>query len=87
MFSGRLVLTKPVRHTLSAAEIAQIINDLLQRVEANEGADYIQKFTDVQGRSILCVDQLSKSMKASGAYSLKEIQQNDFWIMMFAHEH
>ncbi len=86
-FSGRLVLTPSIQNTLSSPEVSQIIRDLFIHVRHHQGADFIQTFRDDQGRTILCVDQLSASMKASGAYTPSEIQQNDFWIMLFAHDH
>ncbi len=85
MFSGRLILSKAVKHCLSSAEISHIIRDLFLRVRKYNGADYIQTFKDKQGRTILCVDQLSHSMK--NTYTKEEMKENDFWMMMFANEH
>ncbi len=83
MFSGRLKITPEVLQQLPSDEISQIIRDLFIRVRENNGCDFIQTFKGRQGRTILCVDQLNKSMKSSHAYTSQEIRQHDFWIMMF----
>lgn len=68
LFSGRFYFTKDVFEKLTFDEIAAIYQDVRNFAKQRNGIDYLQVYTDGEGRSLFFIDQLDKGMVESGEY-------------------
>ncbi len=82
-FSGHLYVTAGVAIALSAVEILSIFQVVQDWVKQNNGADYLQVFTDEKGRKLFLIDQLSKPMIESGEFS----EEDNYCVLLWASEY
>ena len=68
---------------LSKEEILGIYQDMKAFVEEKQGIDYLLVYLDENGRKLFFIDQLNKSMIASGDYE----PEHNHCTLMFAHEY
>lgn len=76
-------MTKGVAHALSTDEIDAIYQDIRAYAKEQNGVDYLQVYTDEQGRKLFFIDQLSKNMIESGEFW----PEDNHCTLMFAHEY
>jgi len=68
-FSGKFLVTQGIQAMLSDEEIAAIYLEVKQLVEQEDGLDYLQVYVHEETKQkLFFIDQLSKSMIASGEY-------------------
>lgn len=82
-FSGQFLTTRGVVEQLTPEEILCIYQDIKAFVQGKCGADYLQVYTDEQGRKLYLIDQLSKEMIESGDYS----PLDNHCTLLWAHEY
>lgn len=82
-FSGQFVVTQTVQDELTKLEIIGIYYDVLKFVEEKGGIDYLQVYTDEQGRKLFFIDQLNKDMIESGEHDAED----NYCTLLFAHEY
>lgn len=58
-----------VEQALEMTDVFKVSADLRRAVLENDGPDYLRVFECEDGRIVWAVDQLSKSMMASGEYT------------------
>lgn len=68
-FSGQFLATKGVVSELTPDEILYIYQDIKSFVSDKNGIDYLQIYTDENGRKLYLIDQLNKEMVESGEYA------------------
>jgi hypothetical protein len=85
MFSGTSYMTRGINEALHPLEVVQIVAKVKERVEANNGADYLQVFKDGTGRKIFVIDQLNRKMKAENP--AEWVKENDIFTILFAEEY
>ena len=86
-FNGRAYITTNVINELPSEEINQIVSDLKEFVQEEQGIDYLQVYKRLDGRKIYCIDQLSLSMINSGNYTKEEILEYNYWTILFAEDY
>jgi len=86
-FNGKYVMTATISNRLSQEEINDIISQTLKRVNENNGADYLQVFTNNQGDKIFFIDQLSKSMLDGNGYSEEQKVEYNYATILFSFEY
>ena len=69
------------------ADIIPISMDLKRAVEENDGLDYLQVYECDDGHVVWIIDALSKSMKDGGGYTPQQIEENDYWTVLFPEEY
>ena len=82
-FAGKFYMTKGVFDTLHFEEIISIYNDVKTFAKQKNGVDYLQIYTDEQGRKLYLIDQLDKRMLESGNYEA----EHNYCTLLFAHEY
>lgn len=82
-FSGQFLATRGVASELPPEEILSIYRDIQSFVKERMGADYIQVYTDEQGRKLYLIDQLNREMIESGEYS----PLDNHCTLLWAHEY
>jgi len=82
-FSGRFYVTRGVTRELSLEEIVFICQDLSRFVLQENGADYLQVYTDEQERKLFFIDQLSKEMIESGQFQ----PDDNYCTLLWSHEY
>ena len=82
-FSGKFLVTIGVSSELSEPEILSIYQNVQAFVKEQNGADYLQVFTDENGRKLFFIDQLNQEMIASGNFS----PEDNYCTLLFAHEY
>lgn len=65
-FFGQFLATRSVVEELPTNEIISICHDIKTFVHQKNGVDYLQVYTDEQGRKLYLINQLSKEMIESG---------------------
>jgi hypothetical protein len=85
MFSGKIYMTRRISDELLPIEVILIIAEVKKRVADNEGADYLQVFTDDSGRKIFVIDQLNEEMKSEN--TAEWVKENDLFTILFAEEY
>lgn len=85
MFSGKTYMTRRISDELHFLEVVMIIAEVKKRVVENNGADYLQVFTDDSGRKIFVIDQLNEEMKAENP--AEWVKENDLFTILFAEEY
>jgi hypothetical protein len=86
-FNGRAYITTHVANELPQEEINQIVSDLKEFVQNEQGTDYLQVYKHSDGRKIFCIDQLSQTMMQSGNYTKEEIKDYNYWTILFAEDY
>lgn len=86
-FNGISLVTNNVAEGLSGTEIGRIVVQIWDYVKKHNGADYLFIFTHPDGRKIYVIDQLSKSMMESGNYTSEQIQEYNYFTMMYNWEY
>lgn len=81
-FNGKFLVTRKVQATLSDAEIRFIYQNVQQFVKDENGIDYLQVFTDENGRKLFFMDQLNKEMIESGGYK----KEYNYCTLMYPEE-
>lgn len=82
-FTGQLIVTEQVAEKLTKLEIIGIYYDVLKFVEEKGGIDYLQVYTDGDGRKLFFIDQLDKNMIESGNFN----PEDNYCTLLFAHEY
>lgn len=82
-FAGKFYMTKGVFDNLHFEEIISIYQDVKTFVEQKNGIDYLQVYTDAQGRKLFLVDQLDKRMIESGEYK----EEHNYCTLLLADEY
>ena len=82
-FSGQFYATRGVSQDLSPAEILSIYMDVQAFAKQKNGIDYLQVYTDEQGRKLFFIDQLNTEMIASGEYR----PEDNHCTLLWAHEY
>ena len=86
-FNGKYLMTAAIAERLSQTEINSIISQTLARVRENNGADYLQVFTNKVGDKIFFIDQLSKSMLEEDDYTEEQKMEYNYATILFSHEY
>lgn len=86
-FNGRGIKTREIAENLTQAELAEIIVDLHNFVEANNGIDYLVVYESNQGDKIFIIDQLSKSMLEGDGYTEDQKKEYNYYTVMFNYEY
>ncbi|HMG66360.1 MAG TPA: hypothetical protein VK588_01700 [Chitinophagaceae bacterium] len=68
-FAGKFYMTKGVFDALHFEEIISIYHDVKAFAKQRNGIDYMQVYTDGNGRKLFMIDQLDTRMIESGEYS------------------
>ncbi len=64
MFNGALYITRTIQEKLTTAEIAEILQDVWQFVQQENGIDYLQVYINEETKEkIFFIDQLDVQMK------------------------
>lgn len=82
-FTGKFYMTKGVFEALHFDEIISIYQDLKTFAQQRNGIDYLQIYTDEQGRKLFLIDQLDQKMLESGEYT----REHHYCTMLFAEEY
>lgn len=82
-FSGQFYTTRGVANELSINEILSICQDVQAFVQEKNGIDYLQVYTDENGRKLFFIDNLNKEMIESGHYR----PEDNYCTLMFASEY
>ena len=82
-FSGRFYFTKAVFESLHFDEIIFIYQDVQDFAKQSNGIDYLQVYTDNDGRELFLIDQLDQEMIENGEYGLL----HNYCTMMYANEY
>ena len=82
-FSGQFYATSGVANELSADEILSIYQNVRAFAKVKDGIDYLQVYTDSNGRKLFFIDQLSKEMIESGDYQ----DEDNHCTLLFASEY
>lgn len=82
-FSGKFYATSGVARELTANEILFIYQDIKAFVKEMNGIDYLQVYTDENGRKLFFLDQLNKKMIESGQFKAEQ----NHCTLMFAEEY
>jgi hypothetical protein len=87
-FDGRMILTTNVATEIHARELSAMLTHLLQKVEMEEGLDYLAVFEHREtGKKVFVIDQLSRSMLEGGDYSEAQKQEYHYFTVMFSDEY
>ena len=82
-FSGQFYATSGVAAELTADEILGIYWDTKMFAQEKEGIDYLQVYTDENGRKLFFIDQLSQEMIESDNFE----NEDNHCTLMFANEY
>lgn len=82
-FSGKFYYTKGVAEALSFDEIAAIYNDVRAFAKEKGSIDYLQVYTDENGRKLFMIDQLDQNMLESGDYD----PEHNYCTLLLAEEY
>ena len=82
-FSGQFLASRGVVSELTPDEILRIYQDIKSFVKDKDGIDYLQIYTDENGRKLYLIDQLSKDMIESGEYA----PLDNHCTLLWAHEY
>lgn len=82
-FSGQFLATRGVVSELPPNEILHIYHDIKSFVRDKNGIDYLQVYTDENGRKLYLIDQLSKEMVESGEFA----PLDNHCTLLWAHEY
>jgi hypothetical protein len=80
-FDGRFLTTRGVGDELSPQEISAIYHEVQNFVKEKNGIDYLQVFTDEDGRKLFFIDQINDEMKK------EHPPEHNYCTLMFAHEY
>jgi len=83
LFSGKVCITEKVQHEIPDGELKAICRDLYKFLQKKTRINYMQIYTDEQGRMLYFVDNLSEDMLCSVLYQGEE----NYCLLMFAEEY
>ena len=81
-FAGKFYMTKGVFDALHFEEIISIYHEVKALAQQKNGIDYLQVYTDEQGRQLFLIDQLDKRMIESGDYA----EEYNYCTLLWSHE-
>lgn len=83
LFSGSFLITAAVYETLLRDEVLEIYDDLRAFANNQNGIDYLQIYTNENGKRLFFIDQLSKEMIESNEFT----NEDNHCTLMYSHEY
>jgi len=85
-FNGKMYCTIRVMNKIGLEIVSAIVHDLHAFAKAEQGIDYLQVYERSDGLKVFCIDQLSQKMMQSGDYTLEEINEYNYFTILFPDE-